>query len=59
MKKVKEKERKRQIMGLFTEQELMFLNRKIDKNIEHLQSRAAILRHLVRKAMIKPMLLER
>lgn len=57
-KRVKSKDRKIPIMVLLTAPETEFLDRKIDKGFEELQSRSAVLRLLVHKAMEHPELLD-
>ena len=57
-KRVPEKERKIQVIDMFSKIELSFLAKKIKKKIPHLASRSAILRHLVKKATEDPKLLE-
>lgn len=57
-KKVTEKDRKTNVLVGFTQGEIKFLDRKIDKNFDELRSRSAILRVLVHQAMLHPELLD-
>jgi hypothetical protein len=55
---IKSKSHKIQVSDMFREDQLKFLTRKINPNVPHLESRAAILEHLVDQAMENPKLLE-
>lgn len=57
-KRVKEKDRKMQVIDMFSRVELDFINKKTKKGVKHLASRSAILRHLIKKAMENPDLLQ-
>lgn len=57
-KKVKEKDRKNQVLVGLTQGEIMFLDRKVEKKNPELLSRSAILRLLVHRAMVHPELLD-
>jgi hypothetical protein len=56
--KVSQKERKTNVLVGFTQGEIAFLDRKIDKNFNELSSRSGILRLLVYRAMVHPELLD-
>lgn len=57
-KTVKTKDRKISVLILLTASEIEFLDRKVDFKDPERSSRSMIIRHLVRKAMAKPSLLE-
>lgn len=52
------KTRKIQVSDMFRSDQLDFFAKRIKPNVPHLASRAAILEHLVDKAMADPALLE-
>lgn len=56
---VKVKDRKIHVLVGFTQAEITFLDRKVDKKHPELASRSAILRALVRCAMLRPAMLDR
>lgn len=56
--KTKIRTRKMQVIDLFEASHIEFLMRRVDKNVPHLASRSAILRHLVDQAMEDPDLLD-
>ena len=56
--KVKSKDRKINMIVLLTASEIKFLDRKINKKVEALRSRSAILRLLIHQAMIQPKMLD-
>ncbi len=56
--KVKEKDRKNQILVGLTQGEIMFLDRKINKKNEETISRSALIRKLIHEAMVHPELLD-
>lgn len=56
--KVSEKDRKTNVLVGFTQGEMKFLDRKINKKFDELKSRSAILRLLVHRAMVHPELLD-
>jgi hypothetical protein len=57
-KKVTQKDRKTSVLVGFTQGEIMFLDRKVDKKNPKILSRSAILRLLVHRAMVHPELLD-
>ena len=57
-KKVSNKNRKFSVLVGFTQGEIIFLDRKVNKNFQELKSRSAIIRMLVNHAMLHPELLE-
>ena len=56
--RIKNRERKFPVLILLMAQEIQFLDRKINKQKEELASRSAILRFLVRGAMVRPAILD-
>lgn len=58
MKRTTHKERKVNVVVMLRENEITFLDRKIDKKTDELFSRSAILRLLIYRAMVHPELLD-
>jgi len=56
--KVKQKDRKVNVLVGLTQGEIMFLDRKIDKKNEETISRSALIRKLIYEAMVHPELLD-
>lgn len=57
-KRVVNKERKINVLVMLTEGEINFLDRKINKKDTEKASRSALLRLLIRKAMLRPELFD-